>query len=60
MIGQVGTILDSHLQLVVRWQEYVAALASCSSAHLAPQYDDCSELLTELAFVRYNREIMCG
>ena len=43
----------THLRLVVRRQEYVAALASCSSAHLAPQYDDCSELLTELAFVRY-------
>lgn len=34
-------------------QEYVASLASCGARHLAPEYDSCTLLLSELAEVSF-------
>ena len=34
-------------------QEFVASLASCGAKHLAPEYDSCTLLLSELAEVSF-------
>ena len=37
-------------------KEYVASLASCGAKHLAPEYDSCTLLLSELAEVSFIRK----